>query len=349
MTNGLSRDQVDDALHVFTDSYVKTVIGYVGNGHALLFELRDKTAYGSLLQFIKNVEQDNSSQKQMAKFTDLGADGTRHFLKGPVGMPYSDTKLMAVTPERELEIRSMFTSTHYGATMMKLGWATVAEWDDDFFQVLDVAQRVGSGIGSFGVDRYFVLLQGTDGLLGIDGVDGTAVVLDVKFQPHSAVSRVLTPDQTAWYKVMFPNEAARVVEAQRRLTSFTDPYTGWVLLKDDQGTPQPFSVRQRSPWKDSPDLWKLTDPRDFREFMAQIAAATATSHVRGTVAKRPGDFKHVIRALLGHETERREWGRAVARLAHAYRAQVLLDFKCFQDYIDKETKNSHNKTYDFHP
>lgn len=221
--------------------------------------------------------------------------------------------------------------------MMKLGWATFAEWDDDFFTVLDVAERVGTGIGSFGVDRYFVLLQGTDGLLGVDGVDGTAVVLDVKFQPHSAVSRVLTPDQTAWYKVMFPNEAARVVEAQRRLTSYTDPYTGWVLLNDTEGTPQPFSVRQRSPWKDSPDLSRLTDPRDFEDFMAQIAAATATSHTRGTVAKRPGDFKHVIRALLGRKKERREWGRAVARLAHAYRAQVLLDFECFQDYVVKET------------
>jgi uncharacterized protein (DUF2252 family) len=337
VTNGLSEKQIDDALQVFTDAYVKTVIGYVGNEHALLFELRNKTAYGSLLRFIKDVEQDNSSKKQMSKFTDVGASGKRQFLKGPVGVPYSDTKLMAVTPERELEIRSMFTSINYGATMMKLGWATFAEWDDDFFEVLDVAERVGTGIGSFGVDRYFVLLQGTDGLLGVDGVDGTAVVLDVKFQPHSAVSRVLTPDESAWYKVMFPNEAARVVEAQRRLTSFTDPYTGWGLLNDDQGTPQPFSVRQRSPWKDSPDLFRLTDPRDFEDFMAQIAAATATSHVRGSVAKRPGDFKHVIRALLGRKKERREWGRAVARLAHAYRAQVLLDFECFQEYVDKET------------
>ena len=33
---------------------------------------------------------------------------------------------------------------------------------------------------------------------------------------------------------------------------------------------------------------ELTDPDDFKDFVAQMAAATATSHTRGTVAKPPG-------------------------------------------------------------
>jgi uncharacterized protein (DUF2252 family) len=108
--------------------------------------------------------------------------------------------------------------------MMKLGWA-VTPWNDEYFNVLDIAERVGSGIGSYGVDRYYVLLKGHDGLL-FDGEDGNAVILDVKYQPPSTVSRVLTEEEAAWYHDLFPNEAARVVEAQRRLTSYTDPFTG---------------------------------------------------------------------------------------------------------------------------
>jgi uncharacterized protein (DUF2252 family) len=339
--NKLSDKDVHMILKSFCHQYVTTVINYVGNEHALLWELRNKTAYGSLLNFIKSVENDNSYGKLMTKFTDVDKDtGRRYFLKGEQGQPFKDTRLMAVSPEREQEIRDAFTSTKYGATMMKLGWAAFSDWRPDFFEVLDVAARVGSGIGSLGSARYYVLLKGNDGLLGNEGVDGTAIVLDVKYEPPGAVSRVLSLDEAAWYKQLFPHEAVRVIEAQRRLTSFTDPYTGWITLKDADGNPQSFSVRQRSPWKDSFNLDTLTDPQDFKDFMDQIAASTATSHVRGSVAKRPGDFKHVIRAILWDLKKRNEWAEAVVHVAHEYRQQVLLDFECFKDYVQHNMTGS---------
>ena len=119
---------------------------------------------------------------------------------------------------------------YYGLLLITVGWA-VLPWDDDFFTVLDVAERIGSGIGSFGVDRYYVLLKGRDGLLLNDGQDGSAVILDVKYQPKSAPCRVLNEEDAAWYSVMFPNEAARVVEAQRRFTTYTDPLYGRDQMK----------------------------------------------------------------------------------------------------------------------
>ena len=42
----------------------------------------------------------------------------------------------------------------------------------------DVAARIGSGIGSYGVNRYYVLLRGKDYLLK-EG-EGGAVILDGK-------------------------------------------------------------------------------------------------------------------------------------------------------------------------
>ena len=92
-------------------------------------------------------------------------------------------------------------------------------------------------------------------------------------------------------------------------------------------------VRQRSPWKADLDLDSLTTLEDFEEYVIQIGVATATSHTRGTVSKAPGEFKHVIRALLRKKKDRRRWGKAVAKLSHAYRAQLKLDFECFQDFV----------------
>jgi len=337
LTNDLSDHDVVKVLETLTDTYVGTVLKYIGNEDALLFELTTKTTTGFLRDFLKEVQSTDSYAKQMKKYTKVDEHGHRSFFKGPVGQPDPSTKLASLPPDREQMIRSVFSATEYGATMMKLGWL-VKQWDDDFFTVLDVASRVGSGVGSSGVDRFYVLLKGTDHSLdtytGKNASNtGTAVVLDVKYEPPGAVTQVLTPEEAAWYSVQFPNDAARAVEAQRRLTSFTDPYTGWVILPDENGVLKSFSVRQRSPWKDSPDLNELTDAHVFSEFIGQIAMATATSHVRGTVGKKPGDFKSVIQALLGSHSNRKKWGQEVAKLAKAYHQQVLLDYGCFASYV----------------
>ena len=333
LTNGLDKHDTNSVLKAFTDTYIDTVLNYVGNEDALLFELTPKTSYGKLQHFLKKVETKNSAKKQLAEFTYIDeTTGLRCFLKGDIGVAHNDTRLAALPPEMEAKIRAAFTSTHYGATMMKLGW-NVRQWDDDYFTVLDVAGRIGSGIGSFGVARFYVLLKGTDGLLETTS-DGTAVILDVKFEPLSAVQRILDVNDLAWYNAIFSNAASQVAQGQRRLTSYVDPFTGWIMIDDDNGTPQPFSVRQRSPWKDSFNLDTLTHPSDFRDFSAQIAIATATSHVRGSVAKAPADFKDVIHSIMSNKATRSGWGDVVERLAHAYHEQVLKDFACFKGYVD---------------
>jgi uncharacterized protein (DUF2252 family) len=334
-TNGISKKKIKRILNVFTKTYVDTVLGYVGNEDALLFELTTKTTYGKLKSFLKDVEDDKSSRKQLKKFTKVDDAGVRSFIKGGIDIPHNKTSLAAAPPQVVEDIKAAFSSTRYGATMMKLGWAVPA-WDDDFFSVLDVAERVGSGIGSLGVDRYYVLLKGMDGLLEHQKDNG-AIILDVKNEPAASVAYVQNDREKAWFNVLFQNEAARVVEAQRRLTSYVDPFLGWIMLEDyEANESKPFYIRQRSPWKDGPNLSELLrDPQDFEDFMAQIAVSTATSHVRGNVAKAPGDFKTAISDLLGTPDVFRPWAKAVREVAFAYREQVLLDFECFQEYIDR--------------
>lgn len=334
LANRFDAHDTQKILKAFTKSYVKTVESYMGNEDARLFELTPKTAYGVLKKFLKKVEKKKSASKQLKKFTNFNkTSGDRYFVKGPVGVADEDTKLASVPPEIEASVRDAFGPTTYGATLMKLGW-NVREWDANFFEVLDVAERVGSGVGSFGADRYYVLLNGSDDLLDEDE-DGFSVILDVKYEPMGAVERVLTDNDHAWYRNLFQNPADRVTQGQRRLTSYTDPFTGWITLNGE-----PFYVRQRSPWKDSIDLDTLVDAEDFEEFVAQIASATATSHVRGSPAKAPADFKSVIHAIMKEKDRRKAWGKGVENFARAYHEQVLLDYECFVEYITSKYTNS---------
>ena len=178
-------------------------------------------------------------------------------------------------------------------------------------QVLDIARRVGSGIGSYGVDRFYVLLKGTDTSLG--GDDG---------EPTSAVMETLDEDNKAWYNHMFQNEADRTAIAQRRLTSYTDPFVGWIEIDGN-----PYYIRQRSPWKASFEMSGLTDPNSYVEFIEQIAIATATSHVRGSESKSPGQFKHVIKVLLAGDRNRRRWS-SVSNLIYISAMRIT-----FSDFV----------------
>jgi uncharacterized protein (DUF2252 family) len=276
-TNGFVEDDVKDALEAFTYTYVKTAIDYVGGDAELTFELNAHTSTGVMRDFLWDVEREMSLARQIHKFTEVGSDGLRRFSRN------NYTRLEDVPPRMEKKIRGEITSTRYGASMMHMGWK-VRGWDDDFFTVLDVAQRVGSGIGSYGVDRFYVLLKGEDMLIEEDeGVLSSSVILDVKYEPMSAVSRIINGDDfvdrdiknrdiKSWYKYLFRNEADRAAQAQRRLTSYTDPYVGYLDIDGDS-----YIVRQRSPYKSSFDVNTLTYPRAFSEFVEQIAIETATA------------------------------------------------------------------------
>lgn len=364
LTNGLSPANADALVMFFCDEYVRKLQEYVGNEIALTFEVTPEVATGTLQDFLSGVAAAQSAHKQLVKYTEVDAKlGERRLLKS------AETRLEAVSAETEQEVRRAFGALEYGATLSKIGWR-VKEWSEDFFRVVDVARRVGSGIGSYGVPRYYVLLAGHDevgpGEMGEeakqagaratdpssrrrrlgggavrtsrggagaggsgDGVAGGGVILDVKFEPRaSAAVSVLNAQDLAWYRNLFLNDAMRAVEAQRRLTSYTDPFAGWVLING-----KPHVVRQLSPWKKGFPLETLTTYDELAEFVAQIAVVTATSHARGTYAKSPAQFKEVIAAVLGRYPAHKAWGASVARVATAYREQVLADFGCFKDFV----------------
>ena len=167
----------------------------------------------------------------------------------------------------------------YPATLPKVAWHAL-EYSPASFKVLDVARRVGSGIGSFGVDRFYVLLAGEerpaaadddaydvpsdDRAAEEDKHSRRAVILDVKEEPSPAARDAFeaTSGKTgdaAWFDHLFKNQAARAVKAQRAITSLTDPYAGWAKIDE-----RDFVVRERSPYKASLIWTNWTRTRTLR-------------------------------------------------------------------------------------
>ena len=320
LTNGITPPRAAEVVRAFARTYVDTLASYVGNERAMLYELTASAARGELRGFLREAAL-KSGEKQVKELTKVFNNTDRKFL-------YNEkTKLRPVEPAIFDEFARVWAAEGYGATLNKIGWYQ-RDWNDDYFSIIDIAERLESGDGSYGLARYYVLIAANENLLGTP-----EVILDVKQTPPPAMrtSGVLTPAEQAWYDNIFSSShAQRAVVAQRHLTSFTDPFTGWVKLFGSD-----FVIRQRSPWKASFDLSMLNTPRKLANYAEQAAVVTATSHARGTVGRSPAQFKEVIAQVLGPKRARNAWAERVAQIAEGYRKQVLADYECFKAMVER--------------
>ena len=146
--------------------------------------------------------------------------------------------------------------------------------DPDFFRVLDVARRV-AGLGSLGLERYIVLVQG-DG-----GRDGNAL-LDVKQAAPSCLASFERVRQPKW-----KSEADRVVAIQKRMQAIAP-----ALLHAEKIGRGGYVLRELQP---SNDRLSLKDARGNQHHLRSAAKSmgrvTAWAQLRssGRQGSAPAD------------------------------------------------------------
>ena len=62
VTNGFSHHEIKRANLAFLHTYVDTVIGYIGDDRALVFEITPKTAQGVLKEYLRSVDVSDLSE-----------------------------------------------------------------------------------------------------------------------------------------------------------------------------------------------------------------------------------------------------------------------------------------------
>lgn len=139
------------------------------------------TADGMIRDLLKNLK--HRSHKDLLQQRTVKQKGHR-LLK------IDGQKAMHATAAEQQKIRSLLNE--FAAT----------QTNPEFFEVLDVAQRI-AGLGSLGLERYVVLIQGKG--------DKHHYLLDVKHQPGSCLAPYTTATQPVWQ-----NEAQRVALLQHR-------------------------------------------------------------------------------------------------------------------------------------
>ncbi len=188
-------------------------------------------------------------------------------------------------------------------------------WYPAYFAAKSVAQPLHAGVGSLGVARYYVLIEGPTADLDYD------IILDVK--------QTLSPTGLQFLDDLpypFEHHAERAVVAQKALGTNVDDHLGWLMLDGVA-----FLVRERSPFKEAFPTDELTSHTRFTKLAEQWGAILATDHCRADRdfddALVPQSFDQAIDELTDGQHD--EVRALVRELAGTYANQVEQDFQAF--------------------
>lgn len=306
--NGLSASTQTAALDAFTEAYLDAMADYAGGSAEASRKLTASNTYGLLDDFLADVEADASRAELLDDWTVLAAGVRRLDTAG-------NADLAAVTPAIDSDVRAAMTS--YRASLS--GGVT---FPSAFFTVKSVARRLHAGLGSLGTTRYYVLIEGATTSQSDDRI------LDMKAQAApSAAPWIAAAAWAQTLQVCGGNHATRTALASKALGYRVDDLLGTAALSDGKV----YSLRERSPFKDTFDTADLTSLTRLQKLAEQWGALLATQHARADRDWDAAIFPTSLDAEIDARTDgRHDAVRALVRaIALDYADQVALDHASF--------------------
>ena len=305
----------DEVLDTLSESYLDTIKSYRGNDKEKTRVFDQQTTSGELSAFLAKVASKQTRAKMLDKWTKLEA-GKRVLLAA--GDYQGEIKLEAVDQATRAALASGMKK--YVSALSK------QKWPANYFVFKSLRRRLGAGTGSFGLPRYYVLIEGATASVDDDRI------LDVKLQgPPSAYPYLASSLRQITDKACQDNHAVRAMRGAKALGVHVDDHLGWMTLP--QGV---FSVHERSPAKDDIDTADLNTRELLKSFAAQWGAILATAHAR---ADEDYDAKVVgvsIDKQISEATDgkHKAFRKQVRDLAVSYARQVAADYQAFRASLE---------------
>jgi len=301
-------------------TYIETLTAYAANPeHDGYAQITADNSTGPLKKFLIKAEKRNSREEMLDDWTEL-IDGRRRF-KYPASKPGKRPKLAEISEED----RSILTDA---IGLYKDRLSSELRGRADYFTVLDAARRLDAGIGSLGTPRYYVLVRGET-----DNPDEDHI-LDVKEQGLPSFFHFQEPDARDALLDRFDEDraGARVAQAQKAMLMDPDPTLGSITILG-----RSFSVRERSPFKKSFKVDKLTDREDFTLMAGYWGTILGTAHARGNDGDPdlvPHAFERAVVDLVDDRFD--DFVDEVVGFARAYADQVTIDHALFLEMLEKD-------------
>jgi uncharacterized protein (DUF2252 family) len=192
-------------------------------------------------------------------------------------------------------------------------WA-VNQTDPGFYKIIDIAHRI-AGVGSLGIDRFVILVEGK-------GSPDKNYLLDLKEELPSSLIPFLKLPQPSW-----PSEADRVIAIQKRAQGTNPALLAPVLLQGKS-----YVLHELQPYEDKVDFTAARNKETLLDTLIRnMSEVTAWSHLRSS-----GRQGSAIADRLIEFGQASDWQEELCHYAAAYAHQVEEDYQeyCLTPCID---------------
>jgi uncharacterized protein (DUF2252 family) len=309
--NGLSSSDRQDIVKAFLDAYLDKLKEFKGTDKELSYSVDNSNTNGVVNDLIqKSVGQSRSSF--LSKYTTINSSGKRVFLTTSELQALSGSAYSAIASGMNGYIASIASSKRYTSS---------------YYTLKDVRLKLGSGTGSLGRYRYFLLIEGVSSSTSDD------VILEMKQEITSTVA-IAAPNRLPASAYNF-NEAQRVVMSVKSMLSNTDPLVGYTNVGNIS-----YFIREKSPFQVDFDYTLLTSQAKFTDAMVYQAKVLAKNHALSDKDYNPSIVPYSQDKEITDlaEPNRSAFKTDVLNFALNYATQVEYDYNSFKSlYQNKAT------------
>jgi uncharacterized protein (DUF2252 family) len=295
-------------ISIFANSYINTIINY--KQLPTLPLITKKNTYSVLKKFLEKTERTESREKMLAKLTVTQGSSKQFIIDNVELAAASDQEKQAIIAAIKPYRNTLFNKAK-------------AE-DDKYFNIKDIAVRIGAGTGSLGAKRYFALVESAED-------EYVYRILDIKQQKKPTTYFYLSPQQRREYDTNFINDAHRHAVAQLALSGSTDDYLGWLQMEDTC-----FSVRERSPFKKAFEITKINDISLLTKLAEQWGYILANQHRLAATTYNQEHEPFYFERRVAEKLKKREddFVYFMARTATRYADQTVNDWNTLMRYVN---------------
>ncbi|MHC5935829.1 DUF2252 domain-containing protein [Nostoc sp.] len=255
--NGLSSSDAQDIVRNFLDAYLNKMSDFKGTNDQLSYRLQSSNTNGVVKDLIQKAS-DKSRSRLLSKYTQLNKSNNRVFQTTSELQPVSNSTYSDIAGAISNYITSIPSSKRY---------------NNSYYTLKDIRLKLGSGIGSLGKYRCYLLIEGPSLAADDDRI------LEMKQEGSSAVAMAFRPPEVIAVPGLLPTsvygnqEGARVAIAMKAMLSNTDPLVGYTTVNSI-----PFMLHEKSPYQVDFDYTLLTTKSKFMDAMGYAGKVVAKNH-----------------------------------------------------------------------
>ncbi|UZW59316.1 DUF2252 domain-containing protein [Lysobacter enzymogenes] len=306
--NGLSDAAIGTAVDTLVGKYVDQMGEFKGNNGESGFRLDKDSTTGAVDDTIDKADG-KTRASLLSKYTAVSGGARRlQALSNLVALPAPTYS--AVNTAMAGYVSSIAASKRYPAA---------------FYTLKDARQKLGSGVGSLGRARYYVLIEGATSSTSDD------VILEFKQEAASAVAAAAPGRLPA--SAYDSHEGLRVARTAKAQVSNAE-----VLIGHASVAGVPFYVHEKSPFQEDFDPAKLDSAGKLDTAAGYLGQALASAHALADQDYDSSVVSYSIdKQVSDAVTSKSGLKSEVRAFAFAYAAQVELDWEAFVEAYEAGT------------